>query len=126
MAAIDSPGQYVVERAVRGDQDATADLLALVRPGIVRYCRAHLGRAGSMFTTADDVAQDVCVAIVAALPSYRDMGRPFAAFVYGIAAHKVSDARRASARYMVVSLTDTRAERPDRAPGPYEQAVASE
>ncbi len=34
----------------------------------------------------------------AALPSYRDQGRPFLAFVYGIAAHKVADAHRSSAR----------------------------
>jgi RNA polymerase sigma-70 factor (ECF subfamily) len=33
-----------------------------------------------------------------ALPSYRDQGRPFLAFVYGIAAHKVADAHRAAAR----------------------------
>ncbi|RWA17642.1 RNA polymerase sigma70 factor [Mycolicibacterium brumae DSM 44177] len=33
-----------------------------------------------------------------ALPRYQDQGRPFLAFVYGIAAHKVADAHRASAR----------------------------
>lgn len=33
-----------------------------------------------------------------ALPRYEDQGRPFLAFVYGIAAHKVADAHRAAAR----------------------------
>ena len=33
----------LVERAVHGDPRATAALLELVRPGVVRYCRAHLG-----------------------------------------------------------------------------------
>ena len=36
--------------------------------------------------------------MLTALPSYRDQGRPFLAFVYGIAAHKVADAHRAAAR----------------------------
>lgn len=35
---------------------------------------------------------------VMALPRYRDQGRPFLAFVYGIAAHKVADAHRAASR----------------------------
>ena len=33
-----------------------------------------------------------------ALSSFRDQGRPFLAFVFGIAAHKVADAHRAAAR----------------------------
>ncbi len=39
--------------------------------------------------------------MLTALPSYRDQGRPFLAFVYGIAAHKVADARRSAARNRV-------------------------
>jgi RNA polymerase sigma-70 factor, ECF subfamily len=30
--------------------------------------------------------------LLSALPSYRDRGRPFGAFVFAIAAHKVADA----------------------------------
>jgi len=48
--------------------------------------------------SADDVAQEVCLAAIQALPRYQDQGRPFLAFVYGIAAHKVADAHRAAAR----------------------------
>ncbi len=33
-----------------------------------------------------------------ALPRYRDEGRPFEAFVFGIAAHKVADVQRAAFR----------------------------
>jgi RNA polymerase sigma-70 factor (ECF subfamily) len=36
--------------------------------------------------------------VLKALPGYREQGRPFLAFVYGIAAHKVADARRSTAR----------------------------
>lgn len=38
------------------------------------------------------------MAAMMALPRYEDQGRPFLAFVYGIAAHKVADAHRAAAR----------------------------
>lgn len=38
------------------------------------------------------------MAVLSALPRYRDQGRPFMAFVYGIAAHKIADAHRAAGR----------------------------
>jgi RNA polymerase sigma-70 factor (ECF subfamily) len=34
--------------------------------------------------------------VLTALPGYQDQGRPFLAFVYGIAAHKVADVHRAA------------------------------
>src|SRR5256885_8871056 len=101
------PEAELVDRAVRGDPDATEALLALVRPGVVRYCRAHLGRVGGRYTTADDVSQEVCIAVLRALPKFREEGRPFAAFVYAIAAHKVADAQRAAVHHMGVTPTDT-------------------
>jgi RNA polymerase sigma-70 factor (ECF subfamily) len=44
------------------------------------------------------VAQEVCLAVVTALPNYTVKGLSFRAFVYGIAAHKVTDAFRAIGR----------------------------
>ncbi|MGC1213409.1 MAG: RNA polymerase sigma factor ShbA [Micromonospora sp.] len=116
----------LVRRAAAGDPGATATLLTEVRPGLVRYCRARLGRIGGAYTTADDVAQEVCLAVLRALPRYRDQGLPFAAFVYGIAAHKVADAQRAAIRDSAVTPTDTPLERPDQSPGPEQQAVATD
>ncbi len=113
----------LVERAVRGDPRATAALLELVRPGVVRYCRAHLGRTGEGYTTADDVSQEVCLAILKALPRFRDEGRPFAAFAYAIAAHKIADAQRAAVRHHSVAPVGSLPERPDAAPGPAQQAI---
>jgi RNA polymerase sigma-70 factor (ECF subfamily) len=85
--------------AGQGGQQAVSELLGRVRPMVVRYCRARLGRTGGgADTTADDVAQEVCLAVLNALPRYRDLGRPFSAFVFGIAAHKVSDAHRGASR----------------------------
>ena len=47
--------------------------------------------------SAEDVAQDVCLAVLTALTRY-EVKLSFRAFVYGIAAHKVADAYRAAAR----------------------------
>jgi RNA polymerase sigma-70 factor, ECF subfamily len=87
----------LIGAAVGGDASAIARLIASIQPMVVRYCRARVGRQGS-YASADDVAQEVCIAVLTALPSYRDQGRPFLAFVYGIAAHKVADAHRSAAR----------------------------
>ena len=87
-----------VAAAVRGDRASLALVLENVRPLVVRYCRARVGAAERGQLSADDVAQEVCLAVMTALPRYRDQGRPFMAFVYGIAAHKVADSHRSSAR----------------------------
>jgi RNA polymerase sigma-70 factor (ECF subfamily) len=114
----------LVTRAARGEPDATAALLASVRPGIVRYCRARLGAVGGAYTTADDVSQEVCIALLRALPKYREQGVPFSAFVYGIAARKVTDAQRAAMRH-AAPVAD-HVEQPDVSPGPEQHAVSAE
>jgi RNA polymerase sigma-70 factor (ECF subfamily) len=116
----------LVSRAARRDPDATATLLAEIRPGLVRYCRARLGRISGAYTTADDVAQEVCLALLRALPRYRDQGRPFSAFVFGIAAHKVADAQRAAVRDAVVTPVDALADEPDTTAGPEQRAVSAD
>jgi RNA polymerase sigma-70 factor (ECF subfamily) len=88
----------VVAEAVAGDRDALREVLETIRPIVVRYCRARIGTTERSGLSADDVAQEVCLAAITALPRYRDQGRPFLAFVYGIAAHKVADAHRAAGR----------------------------
>jgi RNA polymerase sigma-70 factor, ECF subfamily len=88
----------LVAGAVGGDVRARDDLLALIHPLVLKYCRARLGRQESLMSSADDVAQDVCMAVVSALPNYQLKGLSFRAFVYGIAAHKVTDAFRAIGR----------------------------
>lgn len=88
----------LVTRAMAGDRSAVASVIEMVRPLVVRYCRARLGRFDRSSVSADDVAQEVCLAVLTALPGYRVQGRPFLAFVYGIASHKVIDAHRAATR----------------------------
>jgi RNA polymerase sigma-70 factor, ECF subfamily len=120
------PEAELVNRAVRGDAEATAALLAQVRPGLIKYCRAHLGRVGGAYTTADDVSQEVCLAILRALPRFREEGRPFSAFAYRIAAFKVADAQRAAVRHLALAPTDALLEQPDGDPGPEQRAVSTD
>jgi RNA polymerase sigma-70 factor, ECF subfamily len=112
----------LVRLAVRGHPGATEALLERIRPMVVRYCRARLGRITGHYYVADDVAQEVCLAVLAALPRYRDMGRPFASFVFGIASHKVADAVRNASR-LAVPYEDL-PDGPDERPGPEETVVA--
>jgi RNA polymerase sigma-70 factor (ECF subfamily) len=122
-AAHEAPGlRDLTDLAVSGQPDAIESLLEQVRPMVVRYCRARLGRIAGHYHIADDVAQEVCIAVFAALPRYRDMGRPFASFVYGIASHKVADAVRSATRSAVP--TEDLPDGPDERPGPEEMAVA--
>ena len=110
-------------RAVVGDSQARDQLLGLVRVMVHRYCRARLGRLPGSEHAADDVAQEVCLAVLSALPRYRDQGRPFEAFVFGIAAHKIADVQRAAMRAAVP--TDELHDEIDLGVGPEEAAVRS-
>jgi len=88
---------------------------------VLRYCRGRLGRSPDADHAADDAAQEVCLAVLNALPRYRDEGRPFEAFVFGIAARKVVDIQRAAMRAAVP--TSDLPETMDLAPNPEEQAM---
>lgn len=88
----------LVNEAIAGNQAASGRLMSHIRPLVLRYARARVGRQERSFATADQVADEVCQAVLTALPGYRDQGRPFLAFVYGIAAHKVANAHRAAVR----------------------------
>ena len=65
------------------------------------------------------------MAAITALPRYKDQGRPFLAFVYGIAAHKVADAHRAAGRNRA-DPTDVVPERYSVEAGPEQMALDSE
>jgi RNA polymerase sigma-70 factor (ECF subfamily) len=115
----------VVAEAVAGNRDALREVLEIIRPIVVRYCRARVGATERSGLSADDVAQEVCLAAITALPRYKDQGRPFLAFVYGIAAHKVADAHRAAARNRA-EPTDVVPERLSMEAGPEQMAIDSD
>ncbi len=111
--------------AIAGDRNAVEGVLRWIRPFVVRYCRAHVGGGQKTFASADDVAQEVCLAVFTALPSYRDLDRPFLAFVYGIAAHKVADAHRSAARNRAEPVAEI-ADAPDTTDGPEARVIQVE
>ena len=113
----------LVDRAVNGDAAALELVLGRIHPVVVRYCRSRMSAGHRSLASADDVAQEVCMAVLTALPAFRHEGKPFLAFVYGICAHKVADAHRAAAR----SRSHPVAEVPDAASadrGPEQSVVA--
>ncbi|HET6705119.1 sigma-70 family RNA polymerase sigma factor [Amycolatopsis sp.] len=88
----------LVRSAVQGNRAAVAALLRALRPMVFRYCLGRLRTWQNGSSDAEDCAQDVLLAIVRALPDYRLAPDGFAPFVFGIAAHKVSDFHRRRAR----------------------------
>ena len=122
------PGERLdaaVAEAVAGSRDALREVVEIIRPVVVRYVRARIGSAERSGLSADDVAQEVCLAAIQALPRYQDQGRPFLAFVYGIASHKVADAHRAAARNRS-EPTDVVPERFSLEAGPEQMALQSD
>ncbi len=65
------------------------------------------------------------MAAIQALPRYQDQGRPFLAFVYGIASHKVADAHRAAGRNRS-EPTDSVPERFSLDAGPEQMAIQAD
>lgn len=123
------PAQSVLEGLlgafVAGEPDAQERLLAEIHPLVLRYCRGRLGRQETVIGSADDVAQEVCLAVVSALPHYTMRGLSFRAFVYGIAAHKVTDAFRAIGRNRTEPVADL-PDRPVPHDGPEQRLLAGE
>lgn len=104
-----------------GDRAALDEFLRLIWQPVVRYCRSKLiGSTGT--STADDVAQEVLLAVCDALPRYRPDGSSVMAFVFGIARFKLVDAFRASGRNHSVP-SDSLPENADPDPGPELAAV---
>ncbi len=87
-----------VRAAGQGDRAALTSVLESVQDPVLRYCRGRIGVGERHLFSADDVAQEALMAVMTALPRYRDQGKPFMAFVYGIASHKVADAMRVAGR----------------------------
>jgi RNA polymerase sigma-70 factor (ECF subfamily) len=124
-----APDRSVIDKligaAVAGEVGARDRLLAEVHPLVLGYCRRRLGHRETVIGSADDVAQEVCLAVVATLHSYTVTSLSFRSFVYGIAANKITDAFRAMGR----NRTDAVADLPDSPvvhDGPEQRLLAAE
>jgi RNA polymerase sigma-70 factor (ECF subfamily) len=74
----------LLERVRRGDENAFAELFARHRAAVFRYA-AHMGGAGS----ADDIVQEVFLALLRQLSHYDASRAPLAAYLLGIARRQV-------------------------------------
>ncbi len=84
--------------AARGDEAALGELLRQIHPPVVRFCRAKIGPRGVGQHTAEDIAQEVLIAVCAALKRFRPDETRWMAFVFGITRNKVADAFRSAGR----------------------------
>lgn len=109
-------------RAARdGDRTAVSALLRAIQPRVARYCRARVGGRFSTYASADDITQEVLIAVMQALPSYRSDRSAFTSFLFGIASHKVADFYRKRQREPTTPMDDLPTT-VDTGPGP--EAVA--
>lgn len=109
-----------VRSAVSGDREALGSVIREIHPPVVRYCRARMGADGPV--SPEDVAQEVILAVANSLDRFTDRGRPFMAYVYGVASHKVADAHRAGLRDMSLPVDDV-PDAPDATPGPEDSVL---
>ncbi|MGH3846137.1 MAG: hypothetical protein ACRDS0_32660, partial [Pseudonocardiaceae bacterium] len=58
--------EELVSAAAGGAQGAIAGLLSRIRPLVVRYCRSRVSDWGTTSVSAEDVAQDACLAVFTA------------------------------------------------------------
>lgn len=113
----------LVPLAVDGERRALQRIIQIVYPAVLRYARARIG--GGKHPTAEDVTQEVCLAVATSIDKYEDKGRPFMAYVYGIAFNKVADAHRAMGRDKT-SPTEDVPESADDAGTPEDFAIAED
>ncbi|GAA1343307.1 sigma-70 family RNA polymerase sigma factor [Saccharothrix algeriensis] len=98
--------EELVEAASRGEVGAGEALVSAIRPLLLRYCRARMGRGERLRLSPEEVADEVCRAVLVALPAQRHQHGSFLALAYGVAAHRIADARHSSARGRARSAPD--------------------
>lgn len=107
--------------ARRGEPHALNEIIRLFRPAIYRYCRSRLPD----HEAAEDVTQEVTIAMVEALPRHRADDHAVGAFVFGIAANKVAMWHRSAYR-RPETLIDSAPDRLDTSPGPADIAESND
>lgn len=130
-SADDAEGLNVlVGRAKIGDLGALDELLREVRRAVVRY-----GAAQRMSRDdAEDLAQEVCLAVVKVVPEWRETGRSMWGFVFTVARNKLTDGVRRQVRQGAMARPIGIDEETDRSAlaiadldlGPEERAVESD
>lgn len=98
----DNAERALIERAQRYEAEAVSELYRRYADLIYRYVAYRVNDP----TAAEDLLGDVFVSALERLPSYRDLGRPFEAWLYSIAHNKVVDYYRRQSVRKVTALAD--------------------
>lgn len=120
----------LVGRAQLGDVGALDTLLRDVRRAVLRYATAQRVSRED----AEDLAQEVCLAVVKIVPRWRETGRSMWAFVFAVTRNKLTDGVRRQARQgalgTIVAIDESSdsgaVALPDRALGPEDRALVSD
>ncbi|HVX68480.1 MAG TPA: sigma-70 family RNA polymerase sigma factor [Mycobacteriales bacterium] len=119
----------LVHRAKLGDVAALDMMLREVRRAVLSYATAQRVSRDD----AEDVAQDVCLAVIKVVPEWRDTGRSMWGFVFTVARNKLTDGVRRQIRQdglgRRVVIDDSGSEAstvaiPDLDSGPEDRAIA--
>jgi RNA polymerase sigma-70 factor (ECF subfamily) len=117
----------LVVLARNGDQSALDEFLRDVRRAVLRYGTAQrLSRED-----ADDLAQDVCIAVLAVVPEWQDSGRSVWGYVFTVARNKLADRVRHHVRQSALghqvpfdAVAGPAMHLADAGPGPEDRALA--
>jgi RNA polymerase sigma-70 factor (ECF subfamily) len=95
-----SVDELLVSQIRAGDADAWAKLIARYEGRLLAFARSRLGDRSA----AEDVVQETFVGFVTSLPHY-DASRSLEAYLFRIAAHKLTDHLRRQGRRQELSLS---------------------
>ena len=95
----DTTDLLLLERIRAADADAWTEFIARYEGRLIAFARSRLGDA----VAAEDVVQDTFTGFLIGLPNY-DPATPLDAFLYSIAAHKLTDVLRRQGRRPVLPL----------------------
>jgi RNA polymerase sigma-70 factor (ECF subfamily) len=84
----------LVDRAKLGDVGALDTLLREVRRAVLRYATAQRVSRDD----AEDLAQEVCLAVVKVIPDWRETGRSMWGFIFTVTRNKLTDGVRRQVR----------------------------
>jgi len=100
------PHRVLVARAKEGDRASFEELYRAHVDGVARQVRFRLGDPD------DDAVAEVFLRAWRGLPGYRDTGRPFGAWLHGIARHVIVDELRRRERWVPVDRVPDRGVEP--------------
>jgi RNA polymerase sigma-70 factor (ECF subfamily) len=104
-----SDEREVIRRARKGDKAAVSALYEAYAQTVFQYISYRVDSDA----TAEDLTADVFLRMVRGLPQYEFTGAPFGAWLFRIAANRITDYYREGRREMVEISEDYKSDAPD-------------